>query len=278
MTTARKIAEVALGLIGPNDPPPFSVFNEHGAASVVICCDHASAVIPESLGTLGLSEGDLGRHIAFDIGAAWVARRLAERLDAPAILSGYSRLVIDCNRPLDDHTSVRIISDGTVVPGNRRLEPEVLEARAQAFFWPYQRAIGEQVRRQRECGVMPAVISVHSYTGEMNGISRPWQLGILSGEDRRIAAPLLAKFVADGELCVGDNQPYSGRGQFGYTIETHALPCGLPNVLLEFRQDEVDSVEKAHAWGDRVADALRPILDGEALKKPHFADSSHGEE
>jgi predicted N-formylglutamate amidohydrolase len=263
-------------LIGPDDPPPCSVVNEGGAASVVVCCDHASAAVPRSLGTLGLDASELDRHIAYDIGAAQVAVRLAARLDAPAVLAGYSRLVIDCNRTLDDHTSVRIISDGTVVPGNRHLAPEEIEARAEVFFRPYHRAIAEQVGRRRANGLVPVVLSVHSYTGEMNGIARPWQLGVLSGDDRRIADPLLAALAADPALCVGDNKPYSGRDLYGYTIETHALPAGLPNVLLEFRQDQVDSETKAHAWADRVADTLQPILRDPFLVGSFAGSASDG--
>ena len=121
-------------LIGPNDPSPFEVVNGDGRSQVVICADHASNIIPEGLNGLGLPPEELDRHIAIDIGAADVARRLAVLFDAPAILAAYSRLVIDCNRPLDDHTSVRVISDGTVIPGNRRLSPMQLDARADAFF------------------------------------------------------------------------------------------------------------------------------------------------
>lgn len=276
MPEQRPDAASVNGLIGPDDPSPCSVVNEGGMAPVVVCCDHASAAVPKALGTLGLDAVEFDRHIAYDIGAAEVAARLAARFDAPAVLAGYSRLVIDCNRPLDDHTSVRIISDGTVVPGNRHLTPEEIEARADAFFHPYHRAIAAQVGRRRIDGILPVVLSVHSYTGEMNGVARPWQLGVLSGEDRRIADPLLAALQADPGLCVGDNKPYSGRGLFGYTIEAHALPDGLPHVLLEFRQDEVDSEAKAHAWADRVADALYPILDDPGLRRPFDGSACDG--
>lgn len=276
MSQQRTAAASFQGLIGPGDPPPCRVVNADGRAAVVLCCDHASPAVPKALGTLGLAPAEFSRHIAYDIGAAAVAARLAEHFDAPAVLAGYSRLVIDCNRPLDDHTSVRIISDGTVVPGNRHLGIAEIEARAEAFFRPYHEAIAVQIARRRAAGAVPVILSVHSYTGTMSGMARPWQLGVLSGEDRRIADPLLAALTADPALCIGDNKPYSGRGLYGYTIETHALPAGLPNVLLEFRQDEIDSEAKAHAWADRVADAMQPILRDPALRRPFEESPRHG--
>jgi predicted N-formylglutamate amidohydrolase len=150
-----------------------------------------SSVAPKSLGTLGIDPSEFDLHIAVDIGAADVARRLAQAFDAPAILAGYSRLVIDYNRPLDDHTSVPVISDGTVIPGNRRLTSAEQDARANAFFWPYHRATATAIAGRRDGERCPVVLSIHSYTGEMNGMTHPWQLGVLSGWDRRITEPLL---------------------------------------------------------------------------------------
>ncbi len=255
-------------LIGPDDSPPFELVNEGGKAQIVICSDHAAGAVPQALATLGLDPSEFNRHIALDIGAADVARRLAARFDAPAVLAGYSRLVIDCNRPLDDHTSVRVISDGTVIPGNRHLSSETLDARANAVFWPYHRAIAGAIATRRDGPRCPVVLSIHSYTGEMNGFRRPWQLGVLSGWDRRIADPLLAGLRENEDLSIGDNQPYSGRDLYGYTIETHALPVGLPNVLLEFRQDEVDTPESARSWADRIASILSPILERPEIHVP----------
>ena len=263
-------------LIGAEDPQPFELVNPAGKTQIVICSDHASNVVPKSLGTLGLDPSEFDRHIAVDIGAADVARRLAQTFDAPAILAGYSRLVIDYNRPLDDHTSVRVISDGTVIPGNRRLTSNELDARANAFFWPYHGAIAAAIAERRDGKRCPVVLSIHSYTGEMNGVNRPWQLGVLSGWDRRIADPLLRGLQERGGITIGDNEPYSGLDLYGYTIETHALPASLPNVLLEFRQDEIDSIEKAHAWADKVAEVLRPILECPEIHVPYVGERSDG--
>ncbi len=261
-------SETVTELIGPDDPPPVEVVGEDASAPVVICCDHAGAAIPAAMGTLGLDTSDLDRHIAFDIGAAWVARRLAAALTATAVLASYSRLLIDCNRPLDDHTSIREISDRTVVPGNRGLDGAVQRARAETFFWPYHAVLGRVIGRWRAQGIAPIVIAVHSYTPAMNGTERPWQLGILSNRDRRIANPLLAALAALPDLVIGDNQPYSGLEPYGYTVETHAIPAGLANVLLEFRQDEIEDEAGAHLWADRVAAALGPILEDRSLCRP----------
>lgn len=263
-------------LLGPDDPAPFEVVNPAGKSQIVICSDHASARIPRAMENLGLEPSELERHIAVDIGAADVARRLAEFFDAPAVLAGYSRLVIDCNRPLDDHTSVRVISDGTVIPGNRRLSSVQLDARAHAVFWPYHRAIAAEVAARRDGSRCPVILSIHSYTGVMNGVARPWQLGVLSSWDRRIADPLLEAMRADKGLTIGDNQPYTGLDLYGYTIETHALPVGLPNVLLEFRQDDIGTPEKAKVWAERVALALRPILDDPELHVPYSGARDRG--
>ena len=263
-------------LIGAEDPQPFELVNPAGKTQIVICSDHASNVVPKSLGTLGLDPSEFDRHIAVDIGAADVARRLAQTFDAPAILAGYSRLVIDYNRPLDDHTSVRVISDGTVIPGNRRLTSNELDARANAFFWPYHGAIAAAIAERRDGKRCPVVLSIHSYTGEMNGVNRPWQLGVLSGWDRRIADPLLRGLQERGGFTIGDNEPYSGLDLYGYNIKTHALPVSLPNVLLEFRQDEIDSIEKAHAWADKVAEVLRPILECPEIHVPYVGERSDG--
>ena len=150
----------AAPLLGPGDPPPFELHNEGGGRPCLLISDHASAVIPKILGDLGLDAGQRRRHIAWDIGIAEVTRRLANLLNAPAVLSGYSRLVIDCNRHLEDPTSIAQESDDVPVPGNRRLDAAARAARAEACFWPYHHAITGQIRRMRGAGRPPALISL----------------------------------------------------------------------------------------------------------------------
>ncbi|MEO3434782.1 N-formylglutamate amidohydrolase [Inquilinus sp. CAU 1745] len=254
-------------LIGEDDPPPFAHVNAEGAAPALLVADHAGRAFPKALGWLGLGDAALGRHVAYDIGVDWLTRRLAVLLDAPALIHRYSRLILDPNRPLDDPTSICAISDGVIVPGNRHLSAAEAEARADSFFHPYHNAIGAEIDGFLGRGVTPAFISVHSFTPEMRGFRRPWEIGVLWGDDGRMAVPLMTALEKDGVL-VGDNEPYSGKHTHGHTVEEHALPRRLPNVLLEFRQDLVTNEEDAHRWADRIAGPLLDLLADPALTRP----------
>lgn len=255
----------SVGLLGPADPEPFEVINPDGAAPVLLTCDHASRALPVAYGTLGLDPGELYRHIAWDIGAAELTRMLAERLDCPAVLAGYSRLFIDCNRALDDPTSIVMISDGAVVSGNRDLAETERRARIEAVHKPYHLAVTKERERRSARGRPPAVISIHSFTPVMVGIERPWHIGILWDSDPRIPAPLIAALAADPALAVGDNQPYSGRHNYGYSIDVHGARPGLPHVLIEVRQDLIDTHHGVAEWCTRLADALASILADDSL-------------
>ncbi len=251
-------------LLAPGDPPPFEILNEGGAGPCLLICDHASSAIPAALGDLGLDAGQRRRHIAWDIGIADVTRRLAEKLDAPAVLSGYSRLVIDCNRQLDDPSSIAQESDDVPVPGNRGLGPADRRARAEACFWPYHHAISAQIRRMRAAGRAPLLLSLHSFTPVMQGFERPWHIGVLWNRDGRLARLLLAALGRDPAICVGDNQPYDGRLGRGYGIAVHGEQEGLPHALLELRQDLIDTHTGAEAWAKRLA-----LVMGELLAETH---------
>ena len=194
------------------------------------------------------------------IGAAEVTRHLADILNAPATLSGFSRLVVDCNRAHDDPTAMRQISDGTIVPGNRGLGATARALRANSCYWPYHRAATGLIDEVAARGETPAVISIHTCTPVMRDFERPWHVGVLSNHDRRMADLLIAELARDSTLCVGDNQPYSGLDPHGYTIETHALPHGRPNVLLEIRQDLVDTQHGARHWAELVGQALANVM------------------
>ncbi|MGE0658709.1 MAG: N-formylglutamate amidohydrolase, partial [Reyranellaceae bacterium] len=180
-----------MSLLQPGDPPPFLVVNETGAAPLLLLCDHASRAVPQKLENLGLPETELARHIGWDIGAAETAAHIARSLDAPLVQSGYSRLVIDCNRRLDDPTSIPPVSDGTTVPGNASLSADERAARAEACFWPYHTEIGRRLDRFFELGIRPAIVIIHSFTPEMNGMPRPWHIGVLWDGDTRVAPRLL---------------------------------------------------------------------------------------
>lgn len=240
--------------------PPVEVLAPRAAEPSLIVCDHASNQVPGRLSGLGLPRDALNRHIAWDIGAATVARRLAARLGTTAVLSGVSRLVIDCNRPLGHPTSICATSDGTLVPGNHALESAQIRQRAAAYFYPYHGAISTHLGRIEEAGAgVAALIAVHSFTPAMNGQRRPWHVGILWNKDPRLALPLIEALRAGGDLVVGDNQPYSGRDS-NYTVDVHGGAYGRPHVSIEIRQDQLGDDAMADRWGDRLADLLLPLL------------------
>jgi predicted N-formylglutamate amidohydrolase len=226
----------------------------------LLACDHASARVPRRLAGLGLSPAELGRHIALDLGAADLTRLLARELGLPAVLAGYSRLVVDCNRHLHDPTAFAAVSDGTSVPGNAAVGPAERAARAAALHEPYHAAIGEALAR---LGPAPALIGIHSFTPEMGGVPRPWHAGVLWDRDARLAGPLLRHLRANSPWLVGDNEPYSGRHPAGYTMDRHAEPGRLPHVTVEVRQDLLATTAGVGAAAALLATALRSILDGQ---------------
>lgn len=247
-------------LLRPHEPPAVQHLNPQGSAPVLLVCDHASRRVPEALGALGLPPGEIDRHIGWDIGAAAVTRTLSALLDAPALLTGYSRLVVDCNRRPDDPTLMPPVSDGTPVPANQDMAGAERERRLDALFHPYHQAVAGAIQAVRDQGRVPAVISVHSFTPAMAGFARPWHVGILWNRDPRIAVPLIRALEAEGKLVVGDNEPYSARTGCGHTINTHCEPVGIPSVMLEIRQDLISDDAGAEAWAHRLHRLLKPIL------------------
>lgn len=252
-------------LLAPDEPPAFERFELGHRLPVVVACDHASRRIPRALDGLGLAEAQTGRHIAWDIGAADVARELARRLEVTAVLANYSRLVIDCNRHIDDSTSIVSESDGTVIPGNASLTPAARELRARACFWPYHEALEAALQALCNGPRVPALIAIHSFTPVMSDRARPWHCGVLWDQDPRIAVPLLAALRAEQKLVVGDNEPYSGRHPSDYTIDHHAESRGWPHICIEIRQDLVADRAGASGWADRLARMLDPILEDPGL-------------
>jgi predicted N-formylglutamate amidohydrolase len=258
-------AAPATGLLGPGDPPPFELYHAAGRARALLVCDHASRAFPRALGTLGLAAETSWGHIAWDIGAAELTRALSARLDAPAVLAGYSRLVVDCNRQLTDPTSILSFSDGQRVPGNERLTEPERRVRAAACHEPYHKAIAARLHDYSQRGVVPALIAVHSFTPVLGTRPRPWNVGILWDRDGRIAIPLLGRLRGEAGLVVGDNEPYSGRHPSDYTVDRHAESAGLPHVCLEVRQDGLLTPAGVARWAELLGRALTDILAEDAL-------------
>ena len=237
---------------------PVHIFDENRGARWLILCDHASNRVPPSIngGTLGISDEDMGRHIAFDIGAAGVALRLAERLDAPAVMSDFSRLVIDPNRGEDDPTLIRRLYDETIIPGNRSIDEAARAFRLETCYRPYHMAVERMAARRPDT----VIVSIHSFTPQLRHHEpRPWHTGLLYSQDARLSLPLLALLRDEGDLVVGDNEPYSGHLP-GDTIDRHATRKGRQNVLVEIRSDLIENDEGQVGWADRLAHLLPPAL------------------
>ena len=252
-------------LIGPGDPPPWMGYNEHGQAPVLLVADHASPFFPASLNQLGLADWVLEEHVAWDIGVDELVRCLADELDAPAVLAGFSRLIIDPNRRPDDPDAIPALSDGIAIPGNQDLDEAARQQRIDSFFRPYHGAIEARLDGFRERGIAPAVIAVHTCTPVFDRVVRPWHIGVMWDKDPRIPLPVMRHFDAIDSICFGDNEPYSGRHPHDFTIDFHAEAAGLPHAGFEVRQDLVAQPAGAREWAGILADALRPVLADPAL-------------
>jgi predicted N-formylglutamate amidohydrolase len=245
-------------LLGPDEPPPLERLP--GDAPLLLACDHASRRMPRALGLLGLEERVFDLHVAWDIGAAGVARRLAAMMRAPALLANYSRLAIDLNRGLNQPCLIPESSDGIFIPGNAGLGAVARETRIETLYRPWHRAVAYELRRlDAAAGRMVPLIGIHSFTPQMGGKSRPWQVGVLWDEPCAIARPLMAALAAQG-LRVGDNEPYSARNPSGGTLESHALDPGRPGLSLEIRQDLIACEAGQAEWALRLAPLLLDLL------------------
>jgi len=246
-----------LSLLGPDEPPAVEVAHADGRSSAVLFCDHASSRVPHRLGTLGLDAAQLADHIAWDPGAAEVARHLSAQLDAPLVLSGYSRLVIDCNRPLDSVDSIAEHSAGIPIPGNHRLSSRDKELRRDTLFRPYHGAIARLLDGRSQRPSM--LLSIHSFTPVLNHRPRPWHIGVSHWRDPRLAVLMLEALAQSGDLSIGDNAPYPIDDAIDYTIPVHGEGRGLPSVMIEIRQDGIPTTADAAAWAARLAEAYRQI-------------------
>lgn len=235
------------------------ILRPRGSGRFVLFCDHASNYIPPELHDLGLPPSELARHIAWDIGAAGVTEALSEIFDAPAILCGASRLVIDCNRHLEASDLMAEISDGTAIPGNRHLDEAARTARIERWFHPYHDAVESVLLERQARGVPSIAVSIHSMTDSLAGERRPWQIALSSHLDRSLTDPVLAALRQPGDVVVGDNQPYDLDPRVDYSIPFHALRRGLPHLQVEFRQDEIPDASTQHRWALRFAQALRSL-------------------
>ena len=257
---------MASALLGADDPAVYTIHRPQGASPFLLLADHAGQQLPRSLGTLGLPQAQLDRHIGWDIGIAGTTRALAQRLDAWAIEQTYSRLLIDCNRPLASPTLIPETSDGTVVPGNAALTAAQRQQRINAIHAPYHARINAELDARRNAARPTLLVMMHSFTPVMNGVQRPWHAGVLYHQDTRFAHPLLRALGAEGDLVVGDNQPYSVTPSSDYAVPVHGEGRGLVHVELEIRQDLIADEAGQQAWAERLA-RLFNSLQAELLQR-----------
>ncbi len=234
---------------------------------LLIVCDHATNLVPLGYGMLGLDEIQLSRHIGYDIGALAVAREFGRMLKATVISSRYSRLLIDPNRGEDDPTLIMQLSDGAIVPGNAVLSGAEREGRIASYYRPYHAAIGAELDAMIARGLVPAVLSIHSFTEAWRGVPRKWHAAVLWDKDPRLPVPMLHELRTRTSLEIGDNEPYAGHLR-NDSIYRHATLRGLPNALVEIRQDQIREEKGQHEWAELLAGCLTAIFDDPACAGP----------
>jgi predicted N-formylglutamate amidohydrolase len=237
----------------------YQIVGERRPGRWLVTCDHASNRVPDWVagGSLGIAAQDMARHIAWDVGAAGLTRALAQALDSPAILSNFSRLVIDPNRGEDDPTLVMKLYDGTIIPANRHIDAAGIRERLDRLYRPYHAAYAALAARRADT----VILAIHSFTPCLKGRApRPWHVGVLhSHVDDRLSRAVIARLSQEPDLCIGDNEPYAGHLP-GDAIDRHALAMGRHNTLIELRNDLIGTEAQQHGWAQRLAPMLAEVL------------------
>lgn len=241
------------------DDAPFEHIPGDRASGLLLLCDHATNLLPAAYGDLGLPAAEFQRHIAYDIGTEVLTRRLAELSGAPAVMTRFSRLLVDPNRGEDDPTLLMRLSDGAVVPGNAHADSLERVRRIAGWHRPYHDAVATEIDAMLATGVVPAIMSIHSFTPVWKSRPRPWEIGILWDADPRLSRPLIEALQAEGDITVGDNQPYDGALK-NDTLYTHGTRRGLAHTLIEVRQDLIGAPADSIAWAERLWRVVEPLL------------------
>lgn len=239
---------------------------------LIFLCDHARRDLPAEYGDLGLPAAQFERHIAYDIGAEAITRGLASQFNAPAVMTRYSRLLIDPNRGEDDPTLIMPLSDGAVVPGNRHIGADERMKRLTLYYRPYHDAVASLIDEALVEGIVPVVVSVHSFTHDWRGLTRPWQVGILWDRDPRLALPMIEGYRRQDGLVVGDNEPYTGALK-GDTLFRHGTRRGLAHALIEYRQDLIGHEQGVNEWIERSEQVLRATMNASELREIRYFGS-----
>nr|WP_316655691.1 N-formylglutamate amidohydrolase [uncultured Gellertiella sp.] len=260
----------------PSDYPAFDIIPGIPGSSLVLLADHATNLLPPHYGSLGLPEAAFARHIAYDIGIEPLTRQLAARLGCAAVLSRFSRLLIDPNRGEDDPTLIMKISDGAIVTGNHPISPEEWQRRIALYHRPYHDAIATTLEKvEAESGKVPLVLSLHSFTPYWKSHARPWHAAVLWDSDGRVAHPLIDHLGRSGDLVIGDNEPYDGALK-GDTLYRHCLQRGVPHALLEVRQDLIGDDSGVANWTERLLPVFRALDQDPALHRLQVFPSRTG--
>ncbi len=249
-------------LLGAQDAAPFELVNPGGVSPVLLVCEHAGRQVPRALGDLGVPASEMDRHIAWDIGAAAVARLLSDRLDATLVLQPYSRLVVDCNRPFQAADCVPDISDGTPIPANTGLDEAARRARYDAIHAPFHNAVASQIDRRLKADCPTILIAIHSFVPQLrvSGTPRPWHVGLLFNRNDRLARALMQRLTArDPDLPAAFNQPYQVDDATDYTIPVHGEASGLDHVLVEIRHDLIGERDGQERWAELFAGAIADV-------------------
>lgn len=250
---AFNTAETADQLLGEGDIPPVHEVNAAGTSPFLLTSDHYERILPRALGDLGIPESELVRHIGWDIGIAGVAERLAGMLDAHLIAQRYSRLVIDCNRPPGAASSIPVISEATAIPGNAAISEAERAARRREIFEPYHHRIDATIGQRLHDERPTVLVSLHSFTPVYAGVTRPWHIAALYNRDTVLPQLLLKHLREEGDLVVGDNEPYAVSDLTDYTIPVHGEARGLVNTGIEIRQDLIADQSGQRQWAERLA-------------------------
>ena len=255
------------GLLRDGDCSPFVTENLGSTSPILFTSDHAGRAVPQRLGSLGLSEEDLGKHVAYDIGIYGVTTRIAEALKATYIYQPYSRLVIDCNRKPGNAQSVAPVSDGIRVPGNENLSAQEIAARENEILMPYQNAIARALDERKAAALPTLFFAMHSCTPVFGSQPpRPWHIGVMAVDDWRIGDELISLLEKETDFCIGRNQPYEINPATDYTVPVHAIGRGVPYVEIEIRQDLIGEESGQREWAALLSDIFpRALANSEIL-------------
>ena len=245
---------------------PYQVYNLKGKSRMIILCDHASSYIPSKYMNLGLGKKEIRRHIGWDIGAALVAKKIAKRLNATLIMSGFSRLLVDCNRPLGVPQAFTEISESTIIPANLNLTKKNKKYRAKKYCIPYRDRIDKILRSRIRKKIIPVIIAVHSFTPVYKGFVRPWHLGLLYRKDRRMVSLVQDQMINNKSIKIGINEPYKCNLKGDYSIPYFGESNGLPNILFEIRQDLINNKAGVIKWSHKLSNLLEKIIFHPTIK------------